>query len=619
MGSRIPQNVIDEVISRAAIVEVVGDYVRLQRKGTRLVGLCPFHNEKSPSFSVNAERGLYHCFGCGVSGNTVGFLQKHDGLTFPEAIRKLAERYAIHIPEAAVDEYDEKRRRDERDRYDAVMSAAKLYYASELWSGRHAAPLQYLEQRGVDRETAERFGLGFAPAGWSGLVDALGTRSIPTAWLEEAGMAMPSKQGGWYDRFRNRVMFPIENVSRKVLAFSGRTLDAEEQAKYVNSPETAYYRKGNELFGLHAATKEIRRVGTAVLVEGNFDVVSLHARGITNVCAALGTAMTESQARLLRRFSDRVVLLYDGDAAGRKAARRALSVLLDADMPEILLCALPDGVDPDDFVRKPGGGDELKRMIDGARPMLRECIDDIVRRWVTRAITRRAATDELAELLSPVRNPIARAEAIEEAGRRLDLDPRELGEYIRKHGPMLHSDGPPPPPLAPAMAESGDGIVLLEPLRIEPLDAIESMLVELLADMPSLLGRFHREQLAPIMQHSAVSAFVAFVAYRFACEGGPGLIESLADADDDAVRSEISRVLNRSRTIPQDAQERAFDQTTIRMKLRWLDDELRRIEEQIREFETKADVQAVGALYKRHEDLLRWGRSLKAGVSQASA
>ena len=262
MGARIPEGVIDEIAARARIVEIVGDYVRLTRRGNRYLGLCPFHSEKSPSFHVNAERNLYHCFGCGASGNVYGFLMRHDGLSFPEAVRKVAERVGVVIPEGEQETEASRALRAERELYFEATALAQRYFRAVLTSGRFDAPAAYLRERGIDDETAEAFGIGYAPAQWSSLVDALGKRGVSMPVLEKAGLAMRRREGdGYYDRFRDRVMFPVVSLATKVLAFSGRTLDPNERAKYVNSPETEFYTKGNELFGLHLAHRAIRQEG----------------------------------------------------------------------------------------------------------------------------------------------------------------------------------------------------------------------------------------------------------------------------------------------------------------------------------------------------------------------
>ena len=255
--ARIPDTVVDEVLARASIVDVVGEVVRLKPKGGRYWGLCPFHNEKSPSFTVNAERGFFYCFGCQAKGSTASFLMQYEGLSFPEAVRKLADRVGVTIPAEGVNEEVAQRQRKERDSYFRAMEYAQVVYERALWSGKFPEPLAYLEQRGVDEATARAFGLGFAPPAWGTLAEWGGRAGIRMETMQKAGLVLPRKSGdGAYDRFRNRVMFPVVSLSRKTLAFSGRTLDAEERAKYVNSPETTYYTKGKHLFGLNVAASD---------------------------------------------------------------------------------------------------------------------------------------------------------------------------------------------------------------------------------------------------------------------------------------------------------------------------------------------------------------------------
>mgnify|MGYP002620767103 FL=1 len=368
------RHIVDEIKSKIRLSELIGEHVRLRRDGSgvRAMGLCPFHNEKSPSFSVNDDRGFYYCFGCGAKGDALTFLQDHVGLSFREALQQLADRTGVELPQqrGPEDRAAQQRARSAREAYQEVMGFARDLYVQTLWETQAGAPGRaYLEERGIDRETAERFQLGMAPDSWDTLVREARARRIPSSWLERAGLAKARQgraggdeqdagssraDGGHYDLFRNRVMFPILDVSGRVLAFSGRSLDPNDRAKYINSPETRFYVKGEQLYGLHAARAGIRQGGSAVLVEGNFDVVALHARGITRAVAPLGTALTPQQVQLLKRFAERVVLAFDADRAGRAAARRAFEVLLDERLLDVRYVRLPDGQDPDDVVRDGG-------------------------------------------------------------------------------------------------------------------------------------------------------------------------------------------------------------------------------------------------------------------------
>lgn len=600
MGSRIPESIIDEVGSRSSIVDVVGEHVRLKRKGARYWGLCPFHGEKTPSFTVNPDRNLYHCFGCGASGNVFGFLMRHDGLSFPEAVRRLAEKAGVEIPESGEDSEVARARREKRDIYFEATELAQRYYRAVLKSGRYPEPLRYLEARGIDADTAEAFGLGYAPPDWSALIDAVGKKGITSATLEMAGLAQPRRESsGHIDRFRNRVMFPIVSLAKKVLAFSGRTLDDEERAKYVNSPETEFYTKGRELFGLHIAHRGIRAEGSAILVEGNFDVVSLHARGLNNVCAPLGTALTDRQAALLKRYTDRVILLFDGDSAGRAAAEKALSVLLAADVPEVLLVSLPDGTDPDDIVRR-DGVDALRRHLDGARPMLEVCIDDAIRPAAGRAdiTAKRAAADEVARLLQPLRNPMLRNAYISEAARRLELDEKQFVHHVRS-APV---DRPPS-----RFEEEPSVAAEPEAAPVRPLDALESTLVEVLAERSELLEIVYREEIHHVIPHPELAPFIERAAVDWTEQGGPSFTDAVNQLENASLRKAVTAALVADHGLSDAHPEDVFYDTTTALKIRWIKREHARVSELCR----VAEADEIETLMRRLNHLNSWLRDLQ--------
>lgn len=600
MAQRIPQNVIDEVLGRVPIVQVIGDYVKLQRKGNRLVGLCPFHDEKTPSFSVNADRNVYHCFGCGASGNTVSFLMQHDGLSFREAMEQLAGRAGVVLQLQEEDRARARQNRDARQAYFDATAFAQELFTRALWSGRWEEPLAYLEQRGISREVAERFGLGWAPPEWTALVDAAARVGLGPNALEQAGLAVPRRSGGGHvDRFRGRVMFPIHDLGRKVLAFSGRTLDPEERAKYVNSPETEHYTKGRTLFGLPFAQRAIREKGAAILVEGNFDVVSLHARGFSHTCAALGTALTPEQAHLLRRFTDRVFLVYDGDRAGEAAARKALEALLAVDMPEVRWVRLPDGTDPDDLVRS-GGADALRHHLDRAPPMVDALLDEAIlpAAGATDPTARRAAAESVAEILRHVRDPLQRELWLADASQRLQVDARRLQAYLRQRPAADRRD--PPRPAGDATQD-----------RLPPLTAHESMLVEALADDPTLLGQFHREELHRVLPSPPLARCLEAVARAWTEEGGVDLRTAVvALPPEDAVRAPVLAVLAAERRIEPGEHGRVYADVSCQLKRAWLDREMQRVREALRQLSSDAPEAEMVALMERSRELMVWRQRL---------
>ncbi len=349
----IPQHVKDQIIATASVEEVVGDYVALKRRGSNLIGLCPFHQEKTPSFTVSPAKGFFKCFGCGESGDSVSFVMKHDHLSFPEALRALAKRYNIEVPEEELTP-EQLLVADEKEALFVVMQWAQRWFTEKLDTdeGKSIA-VAYFKERGFRQDTIEQFQLGYAPPGWEGMLLAAHAAGYPQERLKEVGL-VGEKDGRHFDFFRERVIFPIHNISGKVIAFAGRTLKTDKkQPKYINSPETAIYTKSDVLYGLHIARQAIRQEDNCLLVEGYTDVISLVQGGVVNVVASSGTALTQGQIRAIRRYTQRITLLYDGDSAGVKAAMRGVDLILEEGM-QVRVAVLPEGEDPDSFMKKNG-------------------------------------------------------------------------------------------------------------------------------------------------------------------------------------------------------------------------------------------------------------------------
>jgi DNA primase len=388
----IPQGFIDELLSRTDIAEVIGRHVELKRSGVNLVGLCPFHAEKSPSFSVNAGKGLYYCFGCGAGGNALRFLIDHLGLSFVEAVNDLAQRLGLAVPEEHVTPEERERRETLRQRrlsLGEVLERAAQFYCAQLKASPRA--VEYLKGRGLSGAIAARFGLGYAPPGWRTLAGVFGQYDDPR--LEEAGLvrvreadaaaeadgpgegAHNDAERARYDWFRHRVMFPIRNVAGEVIGFGGRVLD-DSKPKYINSPETPLFSKGRELYGLFEARQALREAGYALVVEGYMDVVALAQHGWANAVATLGTACTADHVTKLFRFTDAVVFAFDGDAAGRRAAARALEAALPhaTDLRSVKFLFLPPEHDPDSYVRELGA-EAFREAVAKAVPLSRQLIE----------------------------------------------------------------------------------------------------------------------------------------------------------------------------------------------------------------------------------------------------
>lgn len=445
----IPENIISDVADRTDMLQVIGEYVTLKRAGRTYKGLCPFHGEKTPSFNVNPERGFFKCFGCGASGNVFTFLTQIEGWSFPEAVRHLAGRVGIDIPETSSEDADRIRaRREEKERYQSILGLARRWFEENLWGGRFPEAQRYLQGRGVDEEAARAFGLGFAPDSWSGLLDAMRRRKVSPKECEDAGLAIMGSRGH-YDRFRGRLMFPVIDIWGHTLAFSGRTIEAEASgAKYINSPETRFYTKGSEVFGLATTKKAIRSENAALLVEGNFDVVTLYARGVQNVVAPLGTALTERQARLLGRYTQRVYVAFDGDKAGQTATERSLPIFLGQGL-DARVVPIPKGEDPDSLVAS-RGQEALTQAIDVAQPIVAWALDRLLRPVEGAPIEEQTvALAEAGQVLQHIQDPLAHKHYVEEIARRMGLSPQDVSSYIRRTAGRKQSAPSSPSPSSP--------------------------------------------------------------------------------------------------------------------------------------------------------------------------
>lgn len=425
--SGIPEHVIEEVRDRADIVEVVGEVVQLKKRGKNWVGLCPFHPEKTPSFNVTPEKQMYYCFGCQAGGNVFTFLMDHEKMEFPDAVRSLAERYGVEVPVET---------REGPDPYAPLHEANRI--AADLWhrrliEGDEAAPARaYLQRRGLARESWETFLLGWAPDEWETLKNEAGRHGVEESPLLDAGLvARSEKTGGIYDRFRGRLVFPIRSTSGRVIGFSGRRLD-DEEPKYLNSIDTPVFTKGRTLFNLDLARPGIRRAGAAIVVEGNFDVLTLHETGFKNVVAPLGTAFTPDQARMLKRYTSTAYLAFDGDVAGVRSAFRTGDVLLEAGFA-VRIVRLPDGEDPDSVIRE-GGAGALRERIESSLDVIDAKIEIVEERVdLSDVMRKRRAIRRLMDSVKRVPDPMTRSLYTDKVATELNV-PRSTLEASVEQG-----------------------------------------------------------------------------------------------------------------------------------------------------------------------------------------
>ena len=394
-----PPSFIDELIARNPIQDVVGQYVSLKRSGSNLFGLCPFHGEKTASFSVAPDKNIYYCFGCHKGGGPINFMMEVEGLSYPDAVRALAKRAGMEVPE---DEQYQSRYR-QQERLWALMKEAARYFHAQLYLEVGKEGLRYAQKRGMTKGTLTKFGIGFAPNTWNGLVDAMRKKGYTDQELRDAGL-VSEKNGRIYDRFRNRLMFPIIDTRGNIIGFGGRVMD-DSTPKYLNSPETLIFNKRKNLFALNLAKKS--KLGYLILVEGYMDAIALHQYGFDCAVASLGTSLTEEHAALLSRYTEQVYLIYDGDEAGQRAAQRAIPMLEKAGI-RIKVLKMRDAKDPDEFLKK-FGPDRFKLLLEESANRVEYQLNAIRGKYDLREDDQKIRyVKEAAELLSSLDSPIQR-------------------------------------------------------------------------------------------------------------------------------------------------------------------------------------------------------------------
>ena len=438
----IPQDIVEQVRQASDIVEVIGQYVRLKKRGRNFLALCPFHVEKTPSFSVSPDRQIYHCFGCGKGGNVFTFLMEHENMTFIEAVKHLAARAGIRIPEKKVDD----KSKEQYERLHYAHQVALEYFRSVLYSKKyHNKIMKYLhETRRISDESIELFQIGLSGEDWDGFLKYALKKDLFPKDLALAGLVTFSqKSDKYYDRFRQRLIFPIFNLSDKPIAFGGRALKKGESAKYVNSPETPLYSKSNVLYGLNFTRQFVREKNEVIIVEGYFDLISLYQAGIKNVVASSGTAFTPQQARLLARFTDMAYLFFDADSAGQAAALRSVDALYDAGV-EVMVMVPPEGSDPDSLAKSEGieGVEKIKN--DAMRFIEYRTRDFDVKK--SGIIAKEKLIKELAELASKIGDDTRRSLFASEAAEILKIEARYLLGLLpgKRAGQEAHDEIKPP-------------------------------------------------------------------------------------------------------------------------------------------------------------------------------
>ena len=429
----IPQETIQQILETVQIEEVISEFVPLKRRGVNLLGNCPFHNEKTPSFTVSPAKGIYKCFGCGAAGNATKFLMEHEHYSYPEALKYLAKKYHIHIEEKEQTP-EQIQATTERDSLLHVSEFAKDYFVKILWEDPKgkAIGLSYLRERGLSDALIKKFELGYSPDEWTAFTDYAQTNSYPLQSLEKTGLTIVKENNKQFDRFKARVMFPIHNMSGRVIGFGGRILKTEKSsAKYLNSPESDIYNKSKVLYGIYFAKQSILKADNCFLVEGYTDVISLHQSGIENVVASSGTSLTTDQIKLIKRFTPNITILYDGDTAGIKASFRGIDMILEQGM-NVKVVLFPEGEDPDSYARS-HAAHEVEEFLDAKA-------DDFIK-FKTKLLSEEAANDpikrgglikEIVQSIAIIPDEIMRSVYVKECSLLLDIPEQTLVNDLNK-------------------------------------------------------------------------------------------------------------------------------------------------------------------------------------------
>jgi DNA primase len=611
----VPREKIDDVRDRTNIVDVVKRYVELKRAGTgSWKGLCPFHTEKTPSFHVHETRQFFHCFGCGEKGDVFAFLSKIEQRSFAEVLRDLAQQAGVELPEREPMSPGERRARQEaeseRDRLLRVMELAAAFFESCYAAPPGEAARAYVEKRGIGAETRKRFRIGYAPAGWKALQEHLAGKGVAAADAERLGLVGVNERGR-YDFFRDRVMLPVFDRQKRVIGFGSRLLDPEaKDRKYVNSPDSPLFHKKECLYGLHVALEAIRKTGTAIVVEGNFDVLALHEAGIEEAVAPMGTALTMEQVGLIARVARRAVVIFDGDAAGKRAAEKAVPLFVDADL-DGRVARLPGGQDPDDFVRQHGPA-AFRQLTEAGRPMLDQYIQDAAQE--TTVPGRIATLETVAALLVRVKDRTTQELYAQRLSGVLNLTPQQVGRALREARERAQQQRE-----RAAAARSQE----VAPEREAPVAALaertlprdEMELLALLVTYPELVTAPEAGRAGDLLVDPAAREL-----YRTARDalvnGGRLDVPAWLEAGPRDVRRSLSAALMDGGLSQADNPSAKLRALTARLELQRVEAEISRTVQLLEQARTRGDVDGINAAMKRHQELGFAKQGLKTALQR---
>jgi len=583
MPGKIPENILDDILSRVDIVEIIAGSLPLKRAGRNFRACCPFHHEKTPSFMVSPDRQIYHCFGCGESGNAYKFLMRYERLDFPEAVEVLARKTGVILP------------RDDKEEHKTSGISTQLYKINELAANFYAANLNspdglrakdYLLKRGIKQEVISALKLGFASDKWDLLINYLRSKNISLGLMEKAGLIINKEGGGYYDRFRNRIIFPIFDIKDRVLGFGGRVLD-NSLPKYLNSPETLVYTKGKNLYGFNLARDNIRDDDCVAIVEGYLDFIIPYQEGLKSIVATLGTALTTEQVRFLKRYTHNAVMVYDADSAGELATLRSLDIFIEEEM-NVKIVSLPGGLDPDLFVRKHGERAFRERIVN-AQSMLDYKLELLKRRYNTKEIDGIAKVSNLMlETIAKFKNAILKSEYVRKLAQELNVKEEALLEELKKvkqEKPFLNAH-------------------MAKPRKRIDINPTERLLMSLMLEESSLINRIREAIDVRDFQDERISRIVSIM-FDLADQGkvvAPQILMNHLGED-------ISELVCESVFLPQGSsdahREKVVNDCIQRMKQERMKSERLKLHEQIKSAQALGDSERLSRLTEEFHSLIK--------------
>ncbi len=475
MAGRIPENLLEDILGRVDIVEIISSYIPLKKAGANFKANCPFHHEKTASFMVSPDRQIYHCFGCGESGNAFKFLMRHERMEFPEAVESLAKKCGVILPQE--DRPEAAQAASLNNQLYKINELAVSFYETNLYGAGGKTALHYLAGRGINPETIKNFRLGLASPAWDGLINFLRSKNASLAHMEQAGLILPKKSGGYYDRFRERVIFPIADMRGRFIGFGARVMD-NSLPKYINSPETPVYTKGRNLFGFNLSKDFIRDADCAVIVEGQLDFMIPFQEGLKNIVASQGTALTQDQIKLLKRYTRNIVMIYDGDTAGETATLRSLDMLIEEGL-NVKVVPLPAGTDPDALVRKAGVA-TLKEKVENAESFFDYKLKVLRGRHQMKDPHGKAKiASEMLATINKFEDAILRGEYTRKLSDQMQIPEQDIAEELHKLKPAVSQEAKQPAPQAAKPAPINPAEKLLIKFMLEERDLVEKIMQQL--------------------------------------------------------------------------------------------------------------------------------------------